>query len=174
MLGVAVLLYGLARSKKLVILALFIALMAYLAVPRIQTRLTGITDPADSAHYRLISWQNTLNIARDNLFLGVGYNAFKEAQIRYGYITPDTINEHSAAGSDSSLLLVLATTGIFGLIVFLVGLLLPILKLRNVFSVLVIIPLILGSNFVNSLFYPPIMFLWLVCFVLMERVEDQI
>jgi len=168
MFGTAVLIYGLFRSKWLVALSLLIAFSAYFAIPRIQTRLVGITDPADSAQFRLVSWSNTLDIAKDNLFLGVGYNAFKKAQVDYGYLTPDTIKEHSADGSDSSLLLVLATTGILGLIVFIGGLVFPIVNTKNLYSIVVIIPLILESNFVNSLFYPQILFLWLIMFVLMD------
>jgi len=172
MFGAGVLVYGLFRSKWLVALSLIIAFSAYFAVPRIQTRVTGITDPADSAHLRLISWSNTLDIAKDNMFLGVGYNAFKKAQIDYGYLTPDTVKEHSATGSDSSLLLVLATTGVIGLLVFISGLVFPIVKTKNLYSLVVIIPLVLESNFVNSLFYPQILFLWLILFVLMDYKKE--
>lgn len=168
MLGIALLIYGLFRSKWLVALSLLVAFLAYFAVPRIQTRLAGITDPADSAHFRLISWSNTFDIAKDNLFLGVGYNAFKKAQVDYGYLTPDTLKEHSATGSDSSLLLVLATTGIIGLVVFAGGLIFPILSTKSLYSLVFILPLILESNFVNSLFYPQILFLWLLLFVVMD------
>jgi len=168
MLGVMLFIYGLARSPKIIFLSLILAFFTYFAVPRIQTRLAGITDPADSAQFRLISWKNTLNIAKDNLFLGVGFNNFKNSQVAYGYLTPDTIKDHSAAGSDSSLLLVLATTGIMGFLVFTAGMLMPIVKTKSLYSLVTIVPLLLESNFVNSLFYPQIMFLWLVMFALME------
>jgi len=167
MFGAVVLIYGVLRSRWLVLLSLVIAFSSYFAVPRIQTRLAGITDPADSAHFRLISWSNTLNIAKDHLFLGVGYNAFKKAQIDYGYLTPDTLKEHSASGSDSSLLLVLATTGIFGLIIFVGGMLMPIISTKSLYSLVVILPLLLESNFINSIFYPQILLLWLIIFALM-------
>jgi len=161
MLGVLVLIYGLARSRKMVFLSLLIAFSAYFAVPRIQTRLAGITDPADSAHFRYISWTNTLEIAQDHLFLGVGYNAYQKAQIDYGFLTPDTVTEHGSTGSDSSLLLVLATTGVVGLLVFLIGLYYPVVKNRSLFIFAIILPLTLQSSFTNSLFYPQILWLWL-------------
>lgn len=169
MLGVFILLYGLFRSRKMVFLALLIAFSAYFAVPRIQTRLAGITDPADSAHFRYISWKNTLEIAQDNLFLGVGYNAFQKAQVEYGFLTPDTVKEHGSTGSDSSLLLVLATTGVVGLLVFLMGLIYPLSQSKSLFSLSIILPLVLQSNFINSLFYPQILWLWLVTLVLAEK-----
>lgn len=168
MLGVLILLYGLFRSRKMVFLALLIAFSAYFAVPRIQTRLAGITDPADSASFRLISWKNTLKIAQDNLFLGVGYNAFQKAQTEYGFLTPDTVKENSSTGSDSSLLLVLATTGVVGLLVYLIGLIYPLVQSKNLFSLAFILPLVLQSNFTNSLFYPQILWLWLGIVVYMD------
>lgn len=168
MLGIVVLIYSLFRSRWLFLLSLLIAFSAYFAIPRVQTRLAGVTDPADSAHFRFISWKNTLNIVKDNLWLGVGYNAFKASQVEYGYLTPDTIKDHSATGSDSSLLLVLATTGVLGLFIFMAGLLLPVIKTRSLYSLAVVLPLILGSNFVNSIFYPQILLLWLTIFILMD------
>lgn len=165
MLGIVILLFGFRNSKRLIWFSLIIGLMVYLAVPRIQTRLAGITDPADSASLRLISWKNSWLIARDNLLLGVGFNAFRTAQIEYGFLTPDTIDKHHAAGSDSSLLLVMATTGIVGFIIFILAFFLPIVKHRSFFLMTVTCALILESQFINSLFYPQIMYLWMTYFV---------
>jgi O-antigen ligase len=159
-LGIVVLIYGWQYSKKLIFLALTIAFLAYFAVPRIQTRLAGITDPADSAHFRLISWRNTLEIAQDNLFLGVGYNSFKKSQIDYGFLAPGEEKEHSATGSDSSFLLILATTGIIGLLIFSLGYFFPLFS-GNFLLVLLLIPLFFQSQFINALFFPQIMFFWL-------------
>ncbi|MFC1755942.1 O-antigen ligase family protein [Patescibacteria group bacterium] len=169
MLGVLILIYGWFKSKKLVFLALLIAFSAYFAVPRIQTRLAGITDPADSAHFRLISWKNTMEISKDNLFLGVGYNAFKKAQVDYGFLTPDSIKEHSSTGSDSSLLLVLATTGVLGLFIFLIALGYPLVSSRSLFGAIIIVPLVLQSSFTNSLFFPQILMLWLCTLLILDK-----
>jgi O-antigen ligase len=168
MLGIAILLYGWKHSGKIVLLAIFVAFLAYFAVPRIQTRVSGITDPADSAHFRLISWKNTLDIAKDNLVMGVGYNAFKQAQIEYGYLAPDARKEHSATGSDSSILLVLATTGVFGFVIFFVGYFLPFLSKKRWHYAVFLLPLFLQTQFINALFYPQIMFLWLLALVTIE------
>lgn len=152
--------FGWKKSKAFLGLALLIAFLTYFAVPRIQTRITGITDPSDSAHFRLISWKNTLEIAQDNYFLGVGFNSFKKAQIDYGFLSPDEQKEHSATGSDSSFLLIMATTGILGLVLFCLGYFYPLLN-GNLLAFMIFIPLFFQAQFINAVFYPPILFLWL-------------
>ncbi|KKU57329.1 MAG: hypothetical protein UX79_C0014G0002 [candidate division WWE3 bacterium GW2011_GWB1_47_11] len=57
MLGVVVFVFGMLRYRWMLLAALLIAFLAYFAVPRVQTRITGATDPADSARFRLISWK---------------------------------------------------------------------------------------------------------------------
>jgi len=44
--------------------------------------------------------------------IGVGYNAFGPAKVRYGFV--QDLASQSSQGADSSLLLVLATTGVVG------------------------------------------------------------
>jgi O-antigen ligase len=160
MLAVVIFIYGISKSPKILLTALLIAFCAYFATPRIQTRLAGITDPADSAHFRFISWQNTWDIAKDNLPLGVGFNAFRYAQMDYGIFEVGEYGGHSGAGSDSSLLLVLATTGIVGFLLFATGL----LYATHTYTPL--LGLLIHSQFVNSLFYPPILLLWLILIVI--------
>jgi O-antigen ligase len=164
MFAVAVLMYGFFRSKRLLYGAFFIAFLAYFAVPRIQTRISGITDPADSASLRFVSWGNTVEIIKDNFWLGTGFNTFRYVQKQYGFLNPGEEEVHSGAGSDSSLLFVFATTGVVGFFVYLVALLFPVTEiiLRKKGDWLMIFTLIaaflLESQFINSLFYPQIMF----------------
>ena len=148
----------LASSASLVLLAIF-------AVPRVQTRISGITDPQDSASFRLISWQNAWKITKDNWVFGVGYNAFRYAQRDYGFLDDTNLASHSGAGSDSSLLLVWSTSGIFGLFFLLSSLLVWLsatLKNQDILSLGIIISLALNSIFINSLFYPQILIAFLV------------
>jgi len=165
-----VLLLGLFKSKRLLLLFLVLMFVTYYSVPRIQTRLSGVTDPQDSAKYRLISWTNTLQIAKDNLLLGVGFNTFRYSQEEYGFFTfADDTGGHAGAGSDSSLLLVLATTGIFGLFLFLLiyfelirGSYQTYTKGKNSLALAVLISsisILVHSQFVNSIFYPQFL-LW--------------
>jgi O-antigen ligase len=164
MLAIVILVYGLVKSPKLLFVAIITGFLAYYTVPRIQTRISGTTDPSDSAHFRLISWSNTWEIISDNWIWGVGFNALRPVQRDYGFADEDTIGGHALSGSDSSLLFVWATSGVIGLLLFLSGLLYG-LKLKNDGDnvyVLLLPALLVQSCFVNALFYPQIMSIWLV------------
>ncbi len=161
MFAVIMLIYGIFKSRIALIVAVLLMLSAYFAVPRIQTRIAGITDPADSAHFRLISWRNTWEIAKDNLYMGVGFNNFRNAQLAYGFVDPGDSEAHGVSGSDSSILLVLATTGVFGLSLFLIAYIYPMLSF-DLFKLSVGASLLLHSQFVNSFFYPQILFFFFV------------
>ncbi len=163
MLAAVVLIYGLFKNKLLLVLALVVSFSAYYAVPRIQTRLSGITDPADSAKFRLISWQNTFSIIKDNPVIGVGFNTFRYVQKDYGFLDPDNFLIHSGAGSDSSLLFILATTGVTGFLFYCCGLLSSLGSSKNkIFTLAILISILGGSQFINALFYPPILFYLLI------------
>ena len=164
MMGAVILVYGIFRSRLLLLVAFFTAFMAYFAIPRVQTRISGTTDPADSASLRIVSWGNTVRIIKDNIWTGVGFNTFRYAQEDYGFLTPDQDEIHSGAGSDSSLLFVFATTGLFGFLTYLCAFLIPVIDSwkKRYFGWLLILSILTGllmeSQFINSLFYPQIMF----------------
>lgn len=116
---------------------------------------------------RLNNYQSVLVIIRENFFTGVGFNNYRFFQKKYGFVSPENWQTtHSGAGADNSFLLVLATTGIFGFLAY--GYLwfkilresLPLVKER--LSSLVILStstsLIFSAFFINSLFYPWILF----------------
>ncbi|MFH1896285.1 MAG: O-antigen ligase family protein, partial [bacterium] len=119
-MAVSIFIWGLLKSRRLLLGAVVLAFLAYFAVPRIQTRIAGGFDPDDSARLRFQSWGQTWDVAKDNLFLGVGFNTFRYAQAERGVFDwRQPQGGHSGAGSDSSLLFVLATTGVFGLAAYL-------------------------------------------------------
>ena len=153
-----ILLIGLMRARWLVALALVAVFLTYFAVPRVQTRISGITDPTDSAAFRLVSWGNAWEIAKDNLALGVGFNSFRFAQQDYGFFDAGTLGGNAGSGSDSSFLLVLATTGVLGFLVFSLSYIFPA---KNLILLPILSGLFLQTQFINALFYPQIMFLWL-------------
>lgn len=170
MFAVSILIYGLMKNRKLLLVSLIVMFLAYYSVPRIQTRISGTTDPADSAQFRWVSWSNTLKVIKDQPVLGVGYNTLRYIQKDYGFTDEDTFLKHSASGSDSSLLFITATSGLVGLGLFLAGLFTPLLKKEADFLyVLVIISLLVESQFINSLFYPQILFVWLTTLALSSR-----
>jgi len=155
--------FGIFLSKRLFLLFLPLFLLSIIFLPRMAERISGAVLLDITAQARIVSWQNATQIIRDNPVLGVGFNNYRFAQIQYGFFDFERPEGGlSGAGSDSSLLLVLATTGFFGFLVFLAILfriLLLSFHLKNtsvaaltVFSSL--IALLVHSIFVNSVFYP--------------------
>ncbi len=167
-LGLAI--FGLLFSRKWIIFSLVLLFSAYYFVPRVQTRIAGIPDPTGSAQLRLLNYNKTWELAKDHLGLGVGFNLWRPAQYRARYFTfNDPTGGHSGSGSDSSLLFVLGTTGITGLISYLIlfGMVLKS-ALRGLDKKMPLqitlltssVGLLAASQFINALFYVPIMCLW--------------
>lgn len=171
MVATGCLVLGFLKSKKILVTGLVLMILSYFLVPRVQTRISGLTDPTDSAHLRIQTYQRSLVIIRKNLFLGVGFNLYRPTQEKEGFFTfDDPTGGHSGAGADSSLLLVLATTGLGGLF-FYVGLLGSLfhhawrrwkdLSDQLSLSFLAItVGLLTSSFFVNTLFFPAILVYW--------------
>lgn len=121
-------------------------------------RIRTMFDDA-SAGARLISLQKGINIANETYYLGIGYNLLPQ----YVEATTGTVNSQTGGGLDSSFILILVTTGIVGLIVFLFHQfsLLKLVK-RNYIAIGLIIASIIICNFNNLLFYS----LWVCPFYL--------
>ncbi len=121
-----------------------------------------------------------MRIAKNNFWLGVGFNAFRFTQRDYGFISlDDWQNTNAGAGTDNSFLFVLATTGIFGLIFFVYFWLKASwlsFKIKDntsgriLFSSLILI--VLSSMAVNSLFYPWIL-IWLLILMAKFTVDNS-
>lgn len=108
---------------------------------------------------RAQNYGQTLTIIKKYPLFGVGFNNLCAERTRLfggiGYAS------HACSGSDSSLLLVAATTGIVGLIIFFYMALKIVRGLRmNLFGETLLasgVALLVHSLFVNSLFYPWVM-----------------
>lgn len=105
------------------------------------------------------NYAETLEISKKFPIFGVGFNNMCTA--RNKFIGEESFASHACSGSDSSLLLILATTGIVGLLIFL-GLVFNVFKsLKGGYSAPIAISciaaLLVHSLFSNSLFYPWIM-----------------
>ena len=163
------------RSWWMLGLGIGILIIAFLSSPRIQERVGGILTIDVTAQKRVGSWGNILSLAGGNLFFGTGFNTLRFVQFEEGLITNS--EEHSAGGSDSSLLTILATTGIFGLLAFIwlmasaVFVSLKIFKNKDIdFNSALGLGIIGGlaslfihSQFVNSLLYPHILaIVWMI------------
>lgn len=118
---------------------------------------------------RVESAMNAVEIIADNSLFGVGFNAYRYAQIEYGFREEQTeFPSHADSGTDTSFLFVFATTGIIGLGAFLYFLHTLYKQGKRSVGVYrsVLIASLLGfvvsSIFINSLFYPSLLY-WLFC-----------
>ena len=187
MFAVAIGILGLLRTRMLLLVALTGFLLAYLLIPRVQTRIAGGVDPDDSAQARFVSWGKTWQVIGENPITGVGFNAYRYAQERLGLFGRDeSKGGRAGAGADSSLLFVWATTGIFGLFSYLVfvGDLLysswklfrrtsPMISAVGLGSLAIIIGLLVESNFINSLFYPALLAFVMIYGGIIYALEDS-
>src|SRR3972149_883584 len=154
------------RSWWMLGLGIGILIIAFLASPRIQERVGGILTIDVTAQKRVESWSNIITLSRGNPLFGTGFNTLRYVQFEEGLITNS--EEHSAGGSDSSFLTILATTGIFGLLAFIWLMFLALfvswklfINKENKFNSALGLGIIGGlaslfvhSQFVNSLLYP--------------------
>lgn len=129
---------------------------------------------------RISSMKEALVIIHDNPIFGVGFNAFRYAQHRYGFRTSEVWQtSHADAGTDNSYLFVFATAGIFGLISFLyllssmVRLIQNYMKKDHLLPTIALISLCglcIDSFFVNSLFYTFFLFwIWSILGVMESK-----
>ena len=96
--------------------------------------------------------------------VGVGFNAYRYAKYQQGILNEEGLLEsHSGAGADSSILFVLATTGVVGLMAYLnLGFNLWKYAAGNILFKTSLLGIIAHSFFNNTLFYPWAMeWLWL-------------
>lgn len=136
-----------------------------------------------STQARIKSVAEAINIIKRQPILGVGFNAYRYAQIKYGVRSGDNaFQSHADAGTDNSFLFILATTGIVGLVSYLY---LWVILFRRVYAkgiltqdLIWLKPVIIASSvgvfidsfFINSLFYPFIM-MWM--WVLLGLIENN-
>lgn len=167
-LGAVVVVMGWLRARWLIGLGLIGFAVALLLIPRIGERLTEGVDPGESASFRFSSWSNAITVWQSSPLIGIGYNTYRYSQDRLG-LAELTQSGNAGAGADSSLLFILATTGVVGLTVWLY-LLWRVwlvgwhnLKRGGVLGAVLLaslVALIIHSQFVNSLFFIWMM-LWL-------------
>jgi O-antigen ligase len=105
---------------------------------------------------RMEDYRDTLTIFDKAPLFGVGYNNMCIARAKF--LDQVNLNSHACSGSASSLLLVLATTGILGFLIFanLVRKLVADLT-KNTYGLTFLsclVALLVHSLFINSLFYP--------------------
>jgi putative inorganic carbon (hco3(-)) transporter len=158
----------LKHSTKTFILTTFlcsILLLSFLAYQQLIATPRNI-DRAGSASYRFQAWEQGWQVFTNSPLLGVGFNAYRYALEDYRLATDSFLNTRGSSSNDSSLLSVLATTGIVGLISFLFFLRSLLLigwraHCNNIYGTVflsALVGIIIHSFFTNSLFYPFLLF----------------
>lgn len=179
MLGLEFIFFGLFKERKIIFFMFLAIAILYLFVPRFAERIDGALRLDVTALERVESWQKGWEVFQRSPFLGVGFNNLRYAYERnnlFKVFSPD--GGHSGSGVDSSFIFILATTGIAGFIVYFTWI---AFMLKKIFSTqketlrefklilsFMVISLLVNSQFINSLFYPPIM---LVMFILLGAFE---
>ena len=144
------------KFKKLILVLIVSSFIIILILPRPFGEGVRL-ERTSTAVFRINNYIDTINIWKESPVFGVGYNnicEFKENKM-----------DNSCSGSDSSILLILATTGVAGLILFIKFLEFPkYLKLLRdpiaIHSRVIVISAIvvlIHSSFNNTLFYPWVM-----------------
>lgn len=118
----------------------------YIAKPR-------NVDRQQSANYRIGSWQTGIKIWQNSPLIGIGFNSYRFALSEYKLAPESFIESHGGSSNDSSLLFVLATTGIIGLICYVLFMLSLVYKSSNKLLMAGLAGLLVNSLFINSLFY---------------------
>lgn len=165
---------GLLKSRKLLFAMMLAGVLAFVFIPRVQTRVIGAIQLDETTRLRLQDYSKTWKIVKDNPVLGVGFNTFRYIQEDYGYFRDDRgVNQpggHAGAGADNSFLFLWATTGIGGLLAYL-WLLWGQFRLgwerRQNWAGLAlaasVVTVVAHTQFVNALFYPWIMaWIWVL------------
>jgi len=173
---------GVLKSFKLTSLIILILFFSFMLVPQARGRVAGAITFDETSKARIESWQKALLVFKDHFLIGVGFNTYRYSQESYGFFENDqSLGGHSGAGSDSSLLLVAATTGVFGLGAF-IWILISIWETvakssKRSFIALgtlaSFVGLVVHSQFVNSLFFPQIMLLFWFFVGLVYRENDR-
>ncbi len=169
-----ILVFGFFRDFRIIIFSGLVGIALLAVSPQAQQRVGDLIGsvnsvftetyslPDPSARLRLQTWENAWNLFLTAPVFGHGYNAYAEASLENKTLKDS--NVHSANGSDSSLLNILATTGIAGFLPYIsVYILLAVRSFKNrrnpialgFFSGLC--GLFIHSIFLNSLLFPLIM-----------------
>lgn len=155
--GVLTIIYFKKKYKKLILLVVGLAAVILL-LPTAKNHSIELFRTF-SAFARIDNYKTTLQIFSKSPVFGIGYNNMCIAYQKY--IGVQDFASHACSGSDSSLLLVLTTTGITGFIIFVYAIynIGVYLKRDSRFQILTscYVALLIHSLFSNSMFYPWIM-----------------
>ncbi|KKT01911.1 MAG: O-antigen polymerase family protein [Candidatus Peregrinibacteria bacterium GW2011_GWF2_43_17] len=181
--GIGILVITALKSRKLFLLGMLTVTILFVTLGKAQERFLDLWESAKSilvqdgfnsyfnpdatSRLRVDSWQNALAIIKENFWFGCGYNAYKYSAWKLGMVAD--LEEHSSTGSDSSLLNIFATTGIFGFVAYLwfymKALIIGFKNKTDGYNLGLtgaLIALLAHATFVNSLLFPHMLvFFWI-------------
>ncbi|MDP3973675.1 MAG: O-antigen ligase family protein [Candidatus Daviesbacteria bacterium] len=165
------------KSIKLLILTISLSVILILSFMIYQNTVAAPKniDRTQSAQYRYSSYQQGLAILEKHPLLGVGFNTYRFAISNYHLADEEFLQSRGASTNDSSLLFVAATTGVIGLIAYLLflGSLLWIGWKKNLILLAGLLGLTAQSFFANTLFYPHLLIWIILIAVISPSLEDQ-
>lgn len=108
-----------AQAKRLIIPVTTVCVVALVLFPALTARIfvAPLSDP--TVQLRLQSWQQAIRHFENFPVFGMGYNAYGIEQRFSGNVLSENI--HSLAGADNFSLLILATVGVWGVVILLFG-----------------------------------------------------
>jgi O-antigen ligase len=143
----------------LILVPLF--LIGIFLLPRFKSAGTEL-ERTFSIKAKAVNYIETAKIFVKNPVFGVGYNNLCWA--RNYYLNDIYLDSHACSGSDSSILLLLSTTGIVGFVIF-VSFLYMLMKYIKVSYIGVAFTSCLSSLFVHSIFSNSIFYPWVLGFL---------
>jgi O-antigen ligase len=167
------------KQKYTFLLLCFLSLVGLsLVFPRFLERVSGGISLDKSSAERVVSWRNGWEIFQNKPILGVGFNNYRFAQEQKNlFKTYSADGGHAGGGADSWVIFILATTGLLGLVVYIVFWI-KVLKILlsqktslGLVLFLLLSSLLINGQFINSLFFPPIMLWYFVALGISVKAE---
>jgi len=162
--GFSILLIGFRKIKLLLLMLLLLLAAVFLVSDFSIEGLNPVRIASTEA--RITSMEEALEIFSENYLFGIGFNAYRYAQVKYGFRnSQEILSSNADAGTDNSFLFILSTAGIAGFIFYLNiwfniyrKIKLKKKKTERLVPISIISALFIGSFFINALFYVHIMF----------------
>ena len=155
--------YLLTSFKKGKLVLLFTSLVIFLLLILPRPAGEGVKlERVFSINARVNNYKETITIIKQSPVFGVGFNNICAA--RQKYLGNTNILSHGCSGADSSILLVIATTGLVGFMLLIGALIKDIGRIGGIYRHVFYassFAVLFHSLFVNSLFYPWV-FGWLL------------
>jgi len=171
---VVVLVIAAVKDPKLVLGMIIVFLLAVGGSGQIRSRVIGALQMDVTSQLRVESWQEGFDLAKPKLLTGYGYNTLPIV-LREEGLREEGV--HSAAGTDASMINILLTTGIPGLLIFIwfyleaillafksyIGSPSSITKTYALAAIAMLLGIFVHSWFTNSLFYSFILvWFWII------------